>query len=318
MNLVTVILSFFMLFSPRESAPTRAYRVYLPMVGATRYIGAQDETTGEYKKYYAKDQITKITLRWDLIEGKQGEYRWNVEGNDAKIKSLSKDYRLLIGTRAAPKWARKYSGYPCSQPKPEYYQDYGKFVKAVIERYHPWGVELWNEPDVERGAFGRDWFLMGCWDTGKQYAEMTRTVYPMVKADNLTVMVGALMLEDKSWAASFLTNDPAGDWVSFHAYPYNGVVDNYDIPGERAKWLHARTDKGVFLSEISLLDYTGKCSKAFEKAKADYLTMLNDNLVSWGIEGFTWYTIGGNNWRCSDLYPGPAYEAYLGLFGEVK
>jgi hypothetical protein len=111
-----------------------------------------------------------------------------------------------------------------------------------------------------------------------------------------------------------LAYKPAGDWISYHAYPYNGVVKNYDIPGRRAKWIHSRTDKGVFLSEVSLLDYTGKCTLPYQRAKADYLEMLNESLVSWGIEGFTWYTIGGNNWRCSDLHPGPAYEKYKSLY----
>jgi hypothetical protein len=47
---------------------TPGHYSYLPIVGITRYIGAQDETTGKYQDYYAPGQITKISLRWDLIE----------------------------------------------------------------------------------------------------------------------------------------------------------------------------------------------------------------------------------------------------------
>lgn len=305
------------LFLSAFLAPTpqpELHYTYLPVVGITRYIGAQDETTGKYQDYYADGQITKISLRWDLIEAKRGEYNWSTEGNDKAIQSMAMDYRLLIGTRGAPRWARLYPNFPCSQPKEEYYRDYAEFIKAIIERYHPWAVELWNEPDVPRGAFGQDWVIMGCWDHGWQYAEMTREVYPIVKRDDVVIIVGALMLEGDSWAANMLAYKPAGDWISFHAYPYNGVTENYDIPGRRAKWIHSRTDKGVFLSEVSLLDYTGKCTLPYQRAKADYLEELNENLIVWGIEGFTWYTIGGNNWRCSDLYPGPAYEKYKSLY----
>lgn len=305
-----LILSLFSTPTPQP----KQYYTYLPSLGITRYAGAQDETTGKYQHLYADDQITKISLRWDLIEAKRGTYAWNIEGNDQAIKTLAKDYRLLIGTRASPKWARLYPDYPCSQPVREYYSDYADFIQAVIERYKPWAVELWNEPDVERGAFGVSWSWMGCWDHGWQYSEMTRFVYSKVKRDDIIIMTGALMLEDDTWAANMLAYEPAGDWISFHAYSYNGVPSGYDLAHDRATWLHRRTDKGVFLSEVSLLDYTGKCTLPFQKAKAEFLEMVNSSLATWGIEGYVWYTIGGNNWRCSDLYPGPAYETYKSLY----
>lgn len=314
-----VVLSILLILSSmgrgQAKEEERSNRVFLPVVGVTRYVGAQDEGNGVWEGRYLSGQITKVTLRWDLIEKNRGSYNWNAEGDDAALKVVGGKYRLLIGTRGSPKWARKYAEYPCSQPKPEFYDEYANFVKAAAERYKAWGVELWNEPDVKRGEFGKDWVLMGCWDTGKQYSEMTQVVYPRIKRADLVVMVGAMMLEETSWAANMLAWEPAGDWISYHSYAYNGVVKEYEKPREKADWIHARTDKGVFLSEVALLDYTEKCSGAYQNAKADYLDMLNESLVSWGIEGFTWYTIGGNNWKCSDLYPGPAYETYKSLFG---
>lgn len=289
------------------------FHAHLPVVELVRYIGAQDELNGSSQKLWIDGQVTKITLRWDLIEKEKGNYNWNAEYNDAAI-FLADNKKLIIGTRASPVWSRKHPDFTCSQPKPEFYKSYANFLVAAIDRYKPWSVELWNEPEVRIGTFENSWFFMGCWDSGKEYSAMTKIVYPIIKEKHpkVLVMVGALIMEDRQWLKDFFKTKPKGDIVSYHAYDYwKGETGNVK---RHANWLSDHTDKPLFLSETSLLDASSKCSNEFQLAKAKFLDDLNKTFQGLGIVGFTWYTIGNNNWKCSDLYPGPAYERYKNLF----
>jgi len=289
------------------------YKAHIPILGVSRYIGAQDEfSSSKSYTWWIEGQVTKLTLRWDLIEKEKGRYDWNGEGEDSRI-FLADESKLILGTRASPIWVRKHPDFTCSQPTPEFYKDYANFIISAIDRYHPWAIELWNEPEVQKGVFEDNWFYMGCWDSGREYAEMTKVVYPIIKEKHpeTLVMIGALLMEDYEWIEEMFAENPSGDTVSYHAYDYYfGETGNAK---KNALWLYEHTDKPLFLSETALLDMSLECSADFQVAKREYLDSLYKSIQDIGIIGFTWYTIGGNLWRCSDLYPGAAYDLYKEL-----
>lgn len=319
--LLLLILAFILspLPKPQAAVGEKLFRAYVPYTANTRYIGAQDESSGVWREKYAPTQIVKISLRWDLIEPDPGEYKWNAEGKDAALKGLARDYRLLISTRAAPRWARKYVEWRCSQPDPGYYDEYARWMNAVVERYEPWAIEVWNEPDALKEDVAKDFYFYGCWDRGDAYAALTRDVYKLVKADHpeVVVMAGALMLPDGvgSWQRSFLRSAPGGDVISYHAYAAFGVAGSWDIIGEMAEGIWEYTSKPLFVTETALLDYSLKCSNLHREHKKLYLDYINRMMPVWGPFGYIRYTIGGNNWRCSDVWPGEEWELYQSLTG---
>lgn len=298
-----------------DEKPPRDKFVYLPAVYNQKSIpGAQDETKGAYASEFAPGYIAHLNIRWDQAEPDPGKYVWDKTLDKGVIQFQERGALVVIGTRASPEWARLHPGNTCSQPMPSKYADYGRFVLALIERYQPFGVELWNEPDIKRGDLPADWWIMGCWDSGRDYADMLAVVYPMVKAKypEVKVIAGALMLDNRTFTQLWLKGAARDfDWLSFHAYEYLSNQVDYSFPLEKIEYLqslnHARP---LYMSETAILEYKGVCNPTLAREKVNYIDVLEKYATVWGLSAWSWYTVGGNNWQCSDLAPGIPLEAW--------
>lgn len=311
-SLIVLFLSLAVLLGDE---PERNERTYLPAVYNQQAIqGAQDETKGAYADYYNPDYIAHLPVRWDTTEPEPGVYTWDKQ-LDKGISEYHKGGALVVlGTRASPKWARLHPGNTCSQPMPSKYSDYGRFILALIERYQPYGVELWNEPDIKPADLPADWSIMGCWDSGRDYADMLRVVYPMVKAKypDVTVIAGALMLDKhKEFTELWLAGKARDfDWLSFHAYEYLSNSVDYGFPIAKIEYLQSLDAGQLYMSETAILAYDSTCNPTLAQTKAEYVNVLQKYAAVWGLSAWSWYTIGGNNWMCSDLAPGLPLEAW--------
>lgn len=100
---------------------------------------------------------------WRVVESKQGKYDWTALD---KLVTLAKRYGVTILpiVHYAPDWAvisgSKPSGVYQMAPKREFYEAYGKFLAASIDRYGPKGNakvafnpilhwQVWNEPNIK-------------------------------------------------------------------------------------------------------------------------------------------------------------------------
>lgn len=311
-QLVVMVALFFLL----GDEPERNERVYLPAAynqQATR--GAQDETKGAYAYEFNPGYIAHLNIRWDNAEPEPGDYSWDGQ-LDKGVKALkSRGALIVLGTRASPEWVRLNPGYTCSQPKPSNYDEYGRFILALIERYQPYGIELWNEPDIKPADLPADWWIMGCWDSGRDYADMLRVVYPMVKAQypDVKVIAGALMLDKRKEFTELWLKGSARDfdWLSFHAYEYLSDKVDYGFPIEKIEYLQSMdVGKPLYMSETAILEYKSQCNPTLAREKVNYINVLKRYAAVWGLSAWSWYTIGGNNWMCSDLAPGLPLEAW--------
>lgn len=287
------------------------FQTYLPLVIFTfSLIGVQDETLGGYAAKYAAYTTVHIHAKWDEVEAVQGKYDW-VNMDEVVIK-IPKRNNLIIGTRTSPEWARKYTNR-CSQPKQEYYYDYALFVDNLVDRYNPWGIEIWNEPDVKPWQVGLDNWMFGCWDTGEDYGKLVAEVRRVLGSTSVNIIAGALMLSDdtKDFARVALAHWGDYDYVSYHAYA-SIYENNWNVIDDKAHFIRTVTPKPILVTETSLL--SDLCTDYHSYRLSEYLSYVLTQMVDWRIDGFLWYTIGGNKWRCSDLYYVPdAYNQYMGL-----
>ena len=201
-------------------------------------------------------------LLWSAVEPvDNGGYQWgNVAALEAELIATSEaGMRTILVVRSTPSWAQLKPGVFCGPMKQAFFDDFGAFLVAAVNRYSapPFNVkhfEIWNEPDVDPTKVPPDQ-IFGCWGDkndplygGGYYGSMLKVVYPMMKGANPTikVLVGGLLLDcdprnppaGKSCAPSrflegILTAGAKNsfDGVSFHAYDfYNAALDTFGNP----------------------------------------------------------------------------------------
>jgi hypothetical protein len=204
-------------------------------------------------------------ISWKTVQPNQGDpLDWS------KLADFENEIRALIKIGMTPvvivddypHWAvidgARKDGQPtsCAAIKPEYYDDFAAFMRALAARYkttefnvHHW--EMGNEPDVDPNLVRPDNHY-GCWGDmndqyygGERYGEMLKVVTPEIKAEDpqAQVWVGGLLLDHPN----SLEKDPkrgrpelflqgileAGaeddfDVVPYHWYPpfVNEIIDH--------------------------------------------------------------------------------------------
>ncbi len=270
----------------------------------TPFIGVQIEVSNASTSmpYLAPGSWIKYRVDWSVTEAQPGVYDWTAL--DATLQPLQ-GWRLLLTVHNAPVWRRLVPDYPCRPIPPSQYQAYADFVNAVIDRYHPQAVELWNEPD---GLASPDTaHLFGCWSTpdlphygGQRYGEMVSYVCPRVKAEHpaVTVLAAGLMLSNPL-QEDFAAGIPARacDGLGFHFYP--------SADQDEAVWgllqgkigrLNQMGHTNLWLTETSLLD---AATPEQQERQAAYFDYLLTHVT--GLRAIFWFTLTGNGWRESDM-----------------
>lgn len=250
-------------------------------------------------------------VRWFEIEEQAGVRSWGA-GLDQDIRLMKATGNpLLLTIMTTPGWASLDPALRCSPPHPKYLPAYAEFVNAVIDRYQPQAVELYNEPEpsAELVGTGMDYFI-GCWGPrGDYYAHMLQVVYPLIKAEHPDVLVaaGGLALDEgqrEFWPQALAFGAQGHyDVLSFHGYAFY-PLNEFDVLFERADYLRTRGETApLWVTETSLLclDEYVDCDAKFQRDQGDYFRHLLRYSQQNQIDVFFWFTLASGGWRHSDL-----------------
>jgi hypothetical protein len=284
-------------------------------------LGCQIEhhQASSVKQWVIPARQYQIPVKWRNVETVPGELNWSAY--EADFAALA-GQRVTVGIKVVPEWARLWAGYVASPPKPECYVDLAHFLLALIERYHPDAIELFNEPDVDRDAakWAEEFFGAWCVNNdfyrgGRLYGQCLDTVYPILHEayPGVRIIAGALMAHESS--LKFLDGMIAGglqcDAVSFHKYV--GLGGNFNAAFEFALSVTNRINKPIVLSETSIT--ATEDSDLLRTEQADYLKYLLDNVDNSSIECIQIYSLANNAWMNSDLVrnnqPTPMYNVWI-------
>jgi hypothetical protein len=204
--------------------------------------------------------------------------------------------------------------------------EFANFINAAIDRYQPNAVELINEPEVAYNQIDRNLdYWIGCWGPhGFYYAEMLKTVYPVIKQahPDVLVLAGSLMLnqlQEEFWPEVIQTGGSGFyDVVSFHGYSYYPIND-FDIALNKATYLREIGETApLWLTETSLLCSNNlDCSKDFESDQARYLRYIFEKSPEYDIDLIFWFTLANNDWQNSDLVSGSLPKLSWYIYGDI-
>jgi hypothetical protein len=239
---------------------------YEPRPG-TSIFGAHVETISERHGLAEAQDLGMTWLRrgtpkWREVEQVEGgPYDWTVfVGLEQElIRAAEHGVTPILFTAGAPRWATTAPS-DCGPIKPEYRDDYARFLAAMVSRYSkpPYNVKYWeigNEPDVDPSLAPID-SGFGCWGNladntfygGETYGEMLRVVYPAIKAADpeAQVLFGGLLLNSPNGvtgqghperflrgALEAMKDDPqlSFDILSFHGYRFAFSTSPFDSLG---------------------------------------------------------------------------------------
>ena len=227
---------------------------------------------------------------------------------------LGTDYRLIIGTRTCPSFYALYAGNRGSAPKPEHYLAFAKFIEQIYNTFHPWGVELWNEPEfttAEAAGMGQ---YYGAWgNAGLDYGTMVTEVYDYLRyrTPGMRIIAGAsfgLLNTDRAltFLADAVSRGMNADYWSWHGYIWDYQVAADNIAFENL--LRFSEDAKKIFNVPQILSETAVMRRddlddpsAFQVRQAELLQYLIDKISYTNIQGILWYTLANNGWRHTDL-----------------
>lgn len=182
----------------------------------------------------------RVPIAWSSVESTNvSPDAFNWSSADRALAAAWADtggLEMIATIDSAPGWAAAYPNGPIN---PGYLDDFAEFVGALVERYDGDGLndapgspavthwEFYNEPDNNASQLPVHWG-----DDGDKYAEMLKTIYPVVKAASpqAKVVFGGIAFDGfekdgGSFVLNFLTDvlDAGGgqyfDVMNFHYYP---------------------------------------------------------------------------------------------------
>lgn len=330
------LLLLVLLVSPAAAQPIPAQRtVYLPIVSGPP---APLSPFGfDLRTYAGPEALTFVAnaqpkwvragdADWSALEPVRGEpYRWEtlaeLDANVRRIRSINPQIEPAIVVQRSPAWAQLIPGRLCSPPRPEYYDDFARVLKALAEHFSADDLrvnvfEIWNEPDVAPSETP-DGTGMGCWmdktdprGSGVAYGRALLKAVPAIKEGNphATVMGGALLY---NWPNDALPRDffngmldtGAGallDAVSFHAYGEWGASDllvNKTLRLRSILDAYRLPNKPLFATEVATIcngDSRDTCSPNFDQWKlrqANYAARIYPQALALDLKGAFWYTL---------------------------
>jgi hypothetical protein len=136
-------------------------------------------------------QWLKVQVRWNDIEGVQGDHYWDVLDGVMR-EACNRGIRVMLSVVAAPDWTH---ANPMPAPEgqsapPDDPALYANFIGQLVDRYpgRVGAIEVWNEENLERE-----------WNTAAgisptEYVRLLATTYATIKSKDLDIIVisGAL------------------------------------------------------------------------------------------------------------------------------
>ena len=214
----------------RVHVPGPGFDVDMPIMadgaqffGARRKGQALEEGAAAYERLGFK--VLRVEDGWR--ESPDGVYDWS-QSDDLMNTLAAHHIKLNVTVGAEPQWSMPYGLRPgwdmsCA-PTPQMYARFGKWVKALCERYWKdgngaiWVLENWNEPWEPRGISGWGADSRQYREIMKQIAINARAVDPRIKT---AAACSIMNTEDK-----FLTGDNPANEIQYVDY----FTDHYVGP----------------------------------------------------------------------------------------
>lgn len=295
------------------------YEIYLPIVFKPQEepghelpypLGAQIAyKLGGRDQYCVEKRLYHYPLYWDEIELSPGVYTFSNDLYDTVNRldnKLGRDnYQLILGTKCCPPFYSTGTERN-SPPKPEHYIDYARFVESACLTFHPWGVEVWNEPEALPhsqwfGGFGH----MG----GADYGRLARTVYDLGLPTKI-VSGASIGLTGVDITTQFLRDAvQAGmksDYWSFHAYiNYWEVIDDtlaFQNIIDYSRNIQTIYNVPQLITETSVLRDTDLPEiLEHRQRQVELLQFLYDQMPTTAIKSVLWYTLAETTWEHSSM-----------------
>lgn len=272
------------------------HNIYLPIIiksPRTLPIGVHAYAPF-HADYTIQDAPVRLPICWGRAEISPGVYNW--AEIDALIDAFS-EHEILASIKNTPIWARKYPYIPSSEPLQQYWGNYVNFVGEFNQRYNPYRMEVWNEPDVPKELCSTGTWYMGCWgntyEDGVRYGQFFNLVAQTVDPNKL--LAGALMFEVVEFARGMLDTIVPCAGMSYHCYGYY-VADltRWNTYYNKARSL---TDLPLYVTETSLL--YNNATEELEQEQANYLDLLSKVQ---GIERIYWLPVVEKwTWKNSEM-----------------
>jgi hypothetical protein len=253
----------------------------LMLTGSTLLKRAEDLNAG-----YAR---LNGRISWRQLQPNEGDpIQWHLLADfENELRALKNAGIVpIVVVDDYPHWATlpdaREDGKPssCAALRPEKFQTFANFVKALVNRYgaYEYNVHIWelgNEPDVDPNLLIDPNSIFGCWGNisdphygGGYYGEMLKVVSPVIRAEDprAQVWIGGLLL------ASPDTTDPVYgrpelflkgilevgaaphfDAVPYHWYPsYTKQRKDYDLHSgmQWDSWGGGIIGKAKYLNQI--------------------------------------------------------------------
>lgn len=318
----------------------------IPLFGAQ--MSNLNEAGGLSQAVEAGIKWVRVSLAWRTIEPTNttpDQFQWS-QYDEWFSKAAKAGLTPLVIISDNPTWAAPAS---CGPVFPQSQGEFRSFLTALVERYSkpPYNVrywELYNEPD-NYDAVNYAW-LGGCWgNQGGEYAQMLKTVYPLIKGidPEAKVVMGSI-------AHDWFTTECGGGYTSCGPFvqgfldavidPFRGNAGSYfDIfafhyyPAFRQKWdpfgpeLIGKTQylrdklssyglsKPIIITEISM--WTSGKHGGSDEIQSNYVAQAYSRGMAAGLVALIWFPLVDyeDEWQYAllkrDLNPKPSYGAYV-------
>jgi hypothetical protein len=279
-------------------------RIYIPIVfnNSSPVIGVQLAIPST--EYLLPNSMVETFIHWSVIEAQRGIYNWT--SCDGLIYKLNR-YKTIICIKSSPNWAREVGTLQNNAPSSEYHIDFGNFVLAVINRYHPYAIEVWNEPDAHPGMAE----YYGDIPDVAVYLKLLEQVYIKSNSSSL-ILAGALANPISDYGKAVMASSYC-DGISFHSYSYYPNPD-YSLLGQQVSYIRTRTSKPVWVTETSLLSNSADTLE-LERAQAEYYKFILRN--NGGATAILWYALNGSCWKNNDLVRNNKKTLAYGIYETV-
>jgi hypothetical protein len=286
--LMALVWSMFGVLPNRDTNTT--HYAYIPLIAQTRIIvGAEYEREMcAYQEYINPRTNVQISIHWGDVEYEKGTYDWTVPDN--KLCGNQADY---IVVKMTPEWARESGAPACKLPPVQYWDEAVAFYRAVVYRYNPEYLAIWNEPDMPFIVGGDDY--LGCMpDDPASYIEFVKYVAPRII--NTKVVAGEVANVFGDFAQTiFPALENHVQAFSFHCY---AKFDGEYEPTCDGIYHHMHTNyewKEVISSETAVYYVSGE-PEAYYQSQVDHFNAM----LEMGYP-FYWYTNQCHGWPWNSL-----------------
>ncbi|MCQ4626912.1 beta-galactosidase [Corynebacterium sp. CCUG 65737] len=201
---ITALTASFLVAPQAQAEDTTTYRGTNGIGIVTKHVDDATSVSEVEESFRTAKEMgvewTRVGAPWYHIERERGHYNWKFLDQTVEI-AKKYDIKVMMQVSTAPQWATSVGDMSEAEknsldhykdtyaPKPEYYNDYGRYFADVVNRYSAHGIvdyEVWNEPSMQ-----------GFWressdnpnPSPESYTKLLQATYPKAHAANPNVNV---------------------------------------------------------------------------------------------------------------------------------